>query len=187
MYLQYCSVCEGYKAPRSHHCRKCGRCVMKMDHHCPWLNCVSIIILWHSWLVCCHDSCNLIWSIIIINIFITFFLFYSNSVLAGIIMPISQHFSYSPLLAVCNRPLFSELLSGMESIGHGMIYLYYYSIQNHYHFSIGRYIYSGLPHLVRVNFGLTSLILCIFNLGLSVGVVVAVGMLLFFQVLLYQN
>lgn len=22
-FLQYCSVCEGYKAPRSHHCRKC--------------------------------------------------------------------------------------------------------------------------------------------------------------------
>lgn len=37
-YLQYCSVCEGYKAPRSHHCKKCGRCVMKMDHHCPWIN-----------------------------------------------------------------------------------------------------------------------------------------------------
>lgn len=40
--LQYCKVCEGYKAPRSHHCRKCGRCVIKMDHHCPWLNGVSI-------------------------------------------------------------------------------------------------------------------------------------------------
>lgn len=40
-HLQYCNVCDGYKAPRSHHCRKCGRCVMKMDHHCPWLNCVS--------------------------------------------------------------------------------------------------------------------------------------------------
>ncbi|XP_077999419.1 palmitoyltransferase ZDHHC6-like [Glandiceps talaboti] len=37
-YLQYCKICEGYKAPRSHHCRKCGRCVMKMDHHCPWIN-----------------------------------------------------------------------------------------------------------------------------------------------------
>ncbi|XP_078037613.1 palmitoyltransferase ZDHHC6 isoform X2 [Augochlora pura] len=37
-FLQYCTVCEGYKAPRSHHCRKCGRCVMKMDHHCPWIN-----------------------------------------------------------------------------------------------------------------------------------------------------
>lgn len=37
-YLQYCSTCLGYKAPRSHHCRKCNRCVMKMDHHCPWIN-----------------------------------------------------------------------------------------------------------------------------------------------------
>lgn len=37
-FLQYCTMCEGYKAPRSHHCRKCDRCVMKMDHHCPWIN-----------------------------------------------------------------------------------------------------------------------------------------------------
>lgn len=37
-FLQYCTFCEGYKAPRAHHCRKCKRCVMKMDHHCPWIN-----------------------------------------------------------------------------------------------------------------------------------------------------
>uniref|UniRef100_A0A0N5AXK5 Palmitoyltransferase n=1 Tax=Syphacia muris TaxID=451379 RepID=A0A0N5AXK5_9BILA len=37
-HLQYCVMCEGYKAPRSHHCSRCGRCVMKMDHHCPWIN-----------------------------------------------------------------------------------------------------------------------------------------------------
>lgn len=36
--LQYCTFCKGYKAPRAHHCRKCNRCVMKMDHHCPWIN-----------------------------------------------------------------------------------------------------------------------------------------------------
>ena len=24
-YLQYCNFCEGFKAPRSHHCRKCNR------------------------------------------------------------------------------------------------------------------------------------------------------------------
>ncbi|CAD5116666.1 DgyrCDS5533 [Dimorphilus gyrociliatus] len=36
--LQQCIVCKGFKAPRSHHCRKCGKCVMKMDHHCPWIN-----------------------------------------------------------------------------------------------------------------------------------------------------
>lgn len=38
-FLQYCSVCCGYKPPRSHHCSSCRRCVMKMDHHCPWINC----------------------------------------------------------------------------------------------------------------------------------------------------
>ncbi|KAK0410417.1 hypothetical protein QR680_005119 [Steinernema hermaphroditum] len=36
--LQFCTVCNGYKAPRSHHCSKCGRCNLKMDHHCPWIN-----------------------------------------------------------------------------------------------------------------------------------------------------
>ncbi|XP_003747950.1 palmitoyltransferase ZDHHC6 [Galendromus occidentalis] len=36
--LQYCNICKGYKAPRSHHCRRCERCVLKMDHHCPWIN-----------------------------------------------------------------------------------------------------------------------------------------------------
>jgi len=41
-FLQYCEVCCGYKAPRAHHCRKCNRCVEKMDHHCPWLgNCLG--------------------------------------------------------------------------------------------------------------------------------------------------
>nr|XP_027196265.1 palmitoyltransferase ZDHHC6-like [Dermatophagoides pteronyssinus] len=37
-YLQYCQQCDGFKAPRSHHCSKCQRCVLKMDHHCPWIN-----------------------------------------------------------------------------------------------------------------------------------------------------
>ncbi|ESO04776.1 hypothetical protein HELRODRAFT_191722 [Helobdella robusta] len=38
IFLQYCNICLSYKVPRSHHCRKCQRCVMKMDHHCPWIN-----------------------------------------------------------------------------------------------------------------------------------------------------
>ncbi|CAG5081582.1 Oidioi.mRNA.OKI2018_I69.PAR.g9917.t1.cds [Oikopleura dioica] len=37
-FLQFCQVCQGFKPPRAHHCRKCQRCCLKMDHHCIWLS-----------------------------------------------------------------------------------------------------------------------------------------------------
>ncbi|KAG0060662.1 hypothetical protein BGZ90_003935 [Linnemannia elongata] len=38
----WCSKCQHIKPERAHHCRVCKRCVLKMDHHCPWvLNCVG--------------------------------------------------------------------------------------------------------------------------------------------------
>ena len=36
--LLFCDKCLGYQAPRSSHCHVCGRCVLKMSHHCAWLN-----------------------------------------------------------------------------------------------------------------------------------------------------
>ncbi|EEC79346.1 hypothetical protein OsI_20210 [Oryza sativa Indica Group] len=36
--LRYCQKCGHYKPPRAHHCRACKRCVLKMDHHCIWIN-----------------------------------------------------------------------------------------------------------------------------------------------------
>ncbi|KAJ6504669.1 DHHC palmitoyltransferase-domain-containing protein [Mycena vitilis] len=34
---RWCRKCWGPKPERTHHCSTCGRCVLKMDHHCPWM------------------------------------------------------------------------------------------------------------------------------------------------------
>ncbi|CAM9553216.1 unnamed protein product, partial [Ectocarpus sp. 13 AM-2016] len=40
---RFCRKCNAYKPVRAHHCSICRRCVVKMDHHCPWVNnCVGI-------------------------------------------------------------------------------------------------------------------------------------------------
>lgn len=36
--LRRCNKCVTYKPPRAHHCRVCRRCVLRMDHHCLWIN-----------------------------------------------------------------------------------------------------------------------------------------------------
>lgn len=34
---RFCKKCHTPKPDRTHHCSTCQRCVLKMDHHCPWL------------------------------------------------------------------------------------------------------------------------------------------------------
>ncbi|KAK2859492.1 hypothetical protein Q5P01_004112 [Channa striata] len=34
----WCSVCRVERPPRAGHCRICGVCVLRLDHHCVWIN-----------------------------------------------------------------------------------------------------------------------------------------------------
>lgn len=41
--FRYCQYCISFKPLRTHHCRQCRRCVLKMDHHCQWiLTCIGL-------------------------------------------------------------------------------------------------------------------------------------------------
>lgn len=38
----FCQKCSMKRPGRAHHCKLCNKCVLKMDHHCPWImNCVG--------------------------------------------------------------------------------------------------------------------------------------------------
>ncbi|KAH9620875.1 hypothetical protein KSS87_022608 [Heliosperma pusillum] len=42
--VRFCRKCNQLKPPRCHHCSVCGRCILKMDHHCVWVvNCVGAL------------------------------------------------------------------------------------------------------------------------------------------------
>lgn len=65
---RFCKKCRQFKPERCHHCSVCGRCVLKMDHHCVWVaNCVGaynykFFCLFLFWTFCASvfDTCALI-------------------------------------------------------------------------------------------------------------------------------
>lgn len=62
--IRQCRKCHFIKPDRAHHCRQCGCCILKMDHHCVFLNkCIGLynqksflLFLFYAALTCTYLS-----------------------------------------------------------------------------------------------------------------------------------
>ena len=61
--LPTCAKCLGPKPFRVHHCSTCKRCILKMDHHCPWMNnCIGYFNQKHFMLFLAYSEIACIYS-----------------------------------------------------------------------------------------------------------------------------
>lgn len=105
---RHCKWCGKYKPDRCHHCRVCRMCILKMDHHCPWLyNCVGFANHKFFFLLLLYSAID--------THFITWTMFESVAVNLDPATPFMRMF----LL------LFGETLSGLMAIAATMFFFFH--------------------------------------------------------------
>lgn len=70
--MRFCSKCNCWKPDRTHHCSTCKRCILRMDHHCPWFSaCIGfgnhkffIMFLCYITLLCLVCFISSMWTIL---------------------------------------------------------------------------------------------------------------------------
>merc|ERR1711934_555371 len=90
---RWCRKCVKVKPDRCHHCRICQRCVLKMDHHCPWINnCVGFYNYKYFYLFILYALLILFW------VSATSFLNFLRSVASDDVLEVG---SFSFLIVFC--------------------------------------------------------------------------------------
>ncbi|CAO3569655.1 unnamed protein product [Mortierella alpina] len=62
---RWCQFCKTVKPDRCHHCSECNRCVLRMDHHCPWVNgCIGFGNYKYFYLFIFYGSVAALWVVV---------------------------------------------------------------------------------------------------------------------------
>ncbi|XP_065087945.1 palmitoyltransferase ZDHHC15B isoform X4 [Ochlerotatus camptorhynchus] len=112
--VRFCEKCRLIKPDRAHHCSVCGVCVLKLDHHCPWVNnCINftnykyfILFLGYALVYCLYIAfttvmyMEMIWSGKVDGRFHILFLFFVSLMFA---ISLVSLFGYHCYLVLLNR------------------------------------------------------------------------------------
>jgi hypothetical protein len=99
-----CSDCVIFRPARSRHCQCCDRCVMKFDHHCPWVNnCIGAQNLGVFYCFLLSMDVHLVIALIV-NL--TYMVGYRSSMIYGSFVPSAAFGTAVVIFALCFMFLF---------------------------------------------------------------------------------
>jgi len=97
---RHCKWCLKYKPDRCHHCRVCNMCVLRMDHHCPWVyNCIGFRNYKYFFLLLVYAAVDL--AIIDATMFDTVWWSTRIDVSVALMLTVSAVYGFALFLSIC--------------------------------------------------------------------------------------